>query len=200
MKNKNYFKLKFLLILAVFSLALPLTIAAQEKTNNTTFSGKMTITGTIVTKNGQTPSFTMEIEGITPDSEIKNNLDILKSEGQDGFLEAIEDKDFGYFALDGHVGQDLEYVTQTKTGKGTKIVAVFGRWLEPFEVRFGTISRDYPFTHIELIIDNNGKGSGMIIGAARVQIDKNNPNSLDFENFGALPAKLIGVKIDKKDL
>jgi hypothetical protein len=187
-------------MLAVFSLALPMTIAAQKKTKNERSKGDMTFTGTVVTTNGQTLSFTMKIKGLTSDSDIKSNLETLKSDGQDGFQKAINKQDLGYFALNGQTGQTLKYVTQTKTDEGTKIVAVFERWLQPFEVRFGTRSTDYPFTYIELVFNEKEEGSGMIIGAARVQIDKKNPGSLDFENFGAFPAKLIGVQISKKDL
>lgn len=200
MKNKSYFKVKILLILAVFSLALPLTISAQKKAKNESSADKTIYTGTIVTTNGRTPSFTMEIKGLTSESDAKNDLNALKSKGQDGFQKAIEKQDLGYFALDGQTGQTLKFVTETKTDSGTKIVAVFDRWLQPFELRYGTRSTDYPFTYIELFFDNNGKGSGMAIGAAQVRVDKKNPNSLEFENFGALPAKLIGVQMSKKEL
>lgn len=200
MKIKPYFTIKFILLFAVLSLAVPLTIAAQSKpiTGNSADTAKLD--GTIVTFNGKTLTFSMEIKEMTSAQDIENNLNILKSKGQDGFQKAIEKQDLGYFAITGQVGQDLNYVTQTKTDEGTKIIAVFSRWLKPFETRYGSISSDYPFTYIEIFIDNNGKGSGTIIGAARVQIDKNDPNSLDFENFGAYPAKLIGVKLHRKDL
>lgn len=194
MKNKRYIINKFLFLAAVFSIVLPLSIAAKSNSNDGKLTNKTTYSGTIVTFSGRTQGFNLEIKGTTSDADVKNDLNILKSEGQDGFQRAIEKQNLGYFALDGQLGQDLEYVTQTKTESGTKIVAVFGRWLQPFEIRYGSISTDYPFTYIELFIDNNGKASGTIIGAARVQIDKKNPNSIDFENFGAYPAKLVAVE------
>jgi hypothetical protein len=199
MKIKKYFTIKFLLTVAVLSMAFPLAISAQKSKKSEDFAGKIKFTGTVVTFNGRSQGFTLDIKGLTSDSDVKSDLDALKSKGQDGFQEAIEKQDLGYFALDGQIGQNLKFVTETKTDEGTKIVAVFERWLQPFELRYGTRSTDYPFTYIEIFIDNNGKGSGMAIGAARLQIDKNNPNSLEFENFGTFPAKLIGVQMSNKN-
>lgn len=113
-------------------------------------------------------------------------------------MKAIEKRKLGYFALEGQVGQHIKYVTETRTETGRKIVAVVERWIKPFELRYGSRSVDYPFTYIELLIDNNGKGAGSLIGAARVKINKKHKNMPNFENFGAYPAKLIGVHSDDK--
>ena len=64
-----------------------------------------------------------------------------------------------------------------------------------FELRYGTRSQDYPFTYIELFINDNGKGEGSLIGLAKVYFDKKNSNTLEIENFGTYPAKLMGVEL-----
>lgn len=199
MKTKKHILFKFLTMLFIFSTVLSVSISAQKKMKNES-SQNTKYTGTIVTTNGQTLPFTMEIRGMTSDVDAKNNLQMLKSKGQDGFQKAIEKENLGYFALDGDVGQTLRYVRETKTADGTKSVAVFERWLKPFELRYGTRSSDYPFTYIEIFTDNEGKSTGFAIGAARVQTDKKNPNSIDFENFGALPARLIGLQMKSEAL
>lgn len=200
MKYKNNKNSGLMIVMFSLLVVIPTAVFGQKtKVNENSFNGT-TFTGTIVTFNGNTPTFSMEIKSITSDKEVKDDLKILRSKGQNGFMKAIEKQNLGYFSLENHVGQQLKYVTQTKTDTGTKIVAVFERWIEPFEIRSGSISTDYPFTYIELFIDNNGKGSGTVIGAARVKIDKKNPNSIDFDNFGAYPAKLIGIQMDRKEL
>ena len=188
-----------MVVLIALMVIIPTTLFGQNTPKNDNFIGKTRFTGAIVTLNGNTPTFTLEISGRTFDKEVKNDLKILKSKGQSGFSEAIEKQNLGYFALENQVGQTLKYVTADKTASGTKIVAVFERWIEPFELRTGSISTDYPFTFVELFIDNDGNGSGTIIGAARVKIDEKKPNSLGFEDFGAYPAKLIGIQISREN-
>jgi hypothetical protein len=197
MRNKKIMRFSFLLIFVFLLVVGSVTILAQKKAKQPDLTGKMTFTGTVVMTNGQTPSFTMEIKRVTSDEELRSSLSILKSKGQDGFQKAIEKQDLGYFALDGRIGQTLKFVTETETESGTKIVAVFERWLQPFELRYGTRSADYPFTYIELFYDNDGKGSGMAIGAARIKVDKKTPNLIEFENFGAFPLQLIGVQMSR---
>lgn len=197
MKIKSYKNVKLLLALAVLSLVLPLTVSAQKKAESN--PAKTNYRGTILTTNGLTLPFTMEVRGLTSDADATNDLQMLKAKGQEGFQKAIEKQDLGYFALDGDVGQTLRYVRETKTSDGMKLVAVFERWLKPFEIRYGTRSSDYPFTYIEIFTDNEGRSNGFAIGAARVQTVKNDPTAIEFENFGALPAKLLGVKMKSEE-
>ncbi|MEZ5428187.1 MAG: hypothetical protein R2747_18095 [Pyrinomonadaceae bacterium] len=200
MNINNYKSTKLLFVLAVLSLVVPITVAAREKGKKENKFLETTYSGTIVTSNGRTLPFTMEVRKLTSDANAENDLNMLRSKGQDGFQKAIEKQDLGYFALEGDIAQTLRYVRETKTDEGTKLVAVFGRWLRPFELRYGTRSSDYPFTYIEIYSDHEGKSTGFAIGAARVQTNKENPNSIDFENFGALPAKLIGLQMKSKEL
>lgn len=94
---------------------------------------------------------------------------------------------------EGQVGRDLNFILETQTENGRKITILFERWLQMFELRYGTRSQDYPFAYLELFINDNGKGEGSLIGLAKVSFDKKNPNNLDIENFGTYPAKLMGV-------
>jgi hypothetical protein len=188
----------WLLALAVVSLPASATVKAQDRGEVRASPMRAVYTGTVVTFGGfnrsPTRTFTLEITGETPDSEVKKDFQILKSKGQDGFLKAIEKRRLGYFSVEGHAGQNINYVTETRTEAGRKIVVVFERWIAPFEVRYGSDSVNYPLTYIELLIDDNGEGAGSMIQAARVKADKKHKNMPDFENFGASPAKLIGVR------
>ncbi len=190
--------------LLMFALAvlLPTRIGAQTRQAENAFAAPTVYTGTVVSFSGfnenPTQFFTLELTGETPADEVKKDFQILKSKGQDGFMKAIEKCKLGYFAFEGQVGQDIKYVTETRTETGRKIIIVFERWIEPFELRYGSNSVDYPFTYIELFIDDNGIGAGSLISAARVKVDKKYKNMPNFENFGAYPAKLIGVHSDNK--
>ena len=190
------------LLLMVISTALPSTAHGDDKAkkNDTAKSStKELYTGTAVDigGGGRSRSFTLEITSHTSDAEAQQDQQILQTQGQDALMKAIGKQKLGYFAFEGQLGRDLNYVQETDTEDGRKVVILFERWLKMFEVRNGTRSEDYPFTYIELFIDNNGKGQGSMIGAAKASIDKRHPGTLEVENFGTFPAKLMGVELRK---
>jgi hypothetical protein len=164
-------------------------------------STKEVYTGTAVAIGGgfggRSQSFTLEITGHTSDAEAQQDLQILQTHGQDALMKAIGKTKLGYIAFVGQVGRDLNFVQETDTEDGRKITVLFERWLKMFEVRNGTRSEDYPFTYVELFINDKGKGEGSLIGAARVSTDKRHTGTLDVENFGTYPAKLMGVELRK---
>ena len=186
----------------VASASLPTVNAGgQEKHDQENSSTKEVYTGTAVAIGGQFGSnsrtFTLEITGHTPDPQAQQDLQILQSGGQDALMKAIGKDKLGFLSFEGQIGRDLNFVQETDTDDGRKIVVLFERWLQMFEVRNGTRSEDYPFTYIELYIKDNGKGEGSLIGAAKVYMDKRHPGALDVENFGTYPAKLMGVELRK---
>ena len=163
---------------------------------------KEVYTGTVVAIGGQfggaSRPFTLEITGYTPSAEVQQGFERLRAGGQDDFLKSISNRKLGFFSLDGRLGRDLNFVQESETEKGRRITILFERWLRMFETQYGTRSRDYPFTYIELFIDHNGKGEGSIVGLAKVSSDKKNPNTLDIENYGTYAAKLMGVELHSR--
>ena len=161
--------------------------------------GKEVYTGTAVAIGGQfggaSRTFTLEITGYTAQDNLRRQLQVLRSQGQDAFLEAIQKTNLGSFAFDGQTGRDLNFVQETTTENGRKITILSERWLHMFELRYGTRSRDYPFSYIELYINDNGKGEGTLVGLAKVSLDKKNSDTLGIENFGTYPAKLMGIHL-----
>jgi hypothetical protein len=195
-----------LIVLAVFCGICIIHMAAaarrvqgQERERSRHLPTKEVYTGTVVAIGGQfggaSRPFTLEITGYTPKEEAQRAFEILRTQGQDDFMKAISNNKLGFFSLEGQVGRDLNFVQESETEKGRKITILFERWLRMFEVRYGTRSRDYPFTYIELFVDDNGKGEGSVVGLAKVSTDKKNPNGLDIENFGTYAAKLMGVEL-----
>jgi len=163
---------------------------------------KEVFTGTIVgiggALGGVSRPFTMEINGVTPDAESEHLAEILTTGGQDALLKAVSKEKKGYFAVDGNVGRDLKVVRIVETQSGRHITALFDRWERMYELRYGTRSLDYPFTYIELFVDNNGVGEGSLIAAAKVHFNNKERNTLNVENFGIYPARLMGVQLRTK--
>jgi hypothetical protein len=186
-------------IVLVAASLLPPKLKSQNQRKSGNLPAKEVYTGTAVAVGGQfggaSRPFTLEITGYATNEEVQRDFEVLRSQGQDDFMKTIKDKKLGFFAFDGQVGRDLNFILETQTENGRKITILFERWLQMFEVRYGTRSQDYPFAYIELFINDNGKGEGSLIGLAKVSFDKKNPNNLDIENFGTYPAKLMGVEL-----
>jgi hypothetical protein len=157
-------------------------------------------TGTVIgvggALGGVSRPFTLSIEGVSSSAEANRAVAVLAEGGQDALMKELQGKRLGYFSMGADLGRDLNFVQETPTADGgRRIVVLFERWMNTFEIRYGTRSEDYPFTYLELTVDRNGKGQGTLIPAARITFDKKHGNQIDVENFGIYPAQLAGVQL-----
>ena len=136
--------------------------------------------------------FTLTIKGFTSDEDARKFARILKSQGEDALLKAIAKEKKGTFALDGQIGHDINTVRAHQSPTGRTYTIVFERWLSFFEARYGTRSQDYPFTYIELFIDETKGLGGTLLAAAKIRFNKK--GAIEIENFGIYPAQLVGVR------
>jgi len=169
----------------------------------TAIQTKEVYTGTVIgvggTLGGVSRPFTLSIEGVSSNADANRPVAMLAEGGQDALMKELRGKRLGYFSMGAQLGRDLNFVQETPTADGgRRLVVLFERWLNTFELRYGTRSEDYPFTYIELTVDRNGKGEGTLIPAARITFDKKHGNQIDVENFGIYPARLAGVQLRNK--
>jgi hypothetical protein len=168
-------------------------------------NGRQTYTGTVVSYGSgfntrtTTNTFTLIVNGETPESEVGRLVGILQEGGQDRLQEAIRNNDLGNFAVGGRVGRTLNAVVIDEVEGRRRIRALFERWIRFGEIRGGYRSVDYPFGYIELFVDpNTGRGEGTLIEAAQIRWDrdkKSNQYVVEIENFGTFPARLMGVSL-----
>jgi hypothetical protein len=186
------------LIIAVFSLMTvitPATTSGQRNGGETPI--QETFTGTIVgiggALAGHAVPFTLTIKRTTSDQDVQRYVSVLSDKGQDGLMHEIKDQKLGTFSVTGQVGRDVNVARIHSDGTGRKITVLFERWLNLFELRYGTRSEDYPFTYAEIYMDDKGKGEGTLIPAARIRFEKDN-QGVEIENFGIYPARLAEVR------
>ena len=190
-------RVKIILRAVITICAMFLFIAAGPSAN-----AQEIYTGTVIgvggTLGGVSRSFTLRIDRYTSNAEASRALAVLAEGGQDRLLRELEGKRLGNFSLGGRLGRDINFVNETRAADGRRrITILFARWMNLYELRYGTRSQDYPFSYIEMFIDANGKGEGTFIPAAKIYFDKKNGNQLDVENFGIYPARLTGVRLHK---
>ena len=166
-------------------------------------AGRETYTGTIISYGSgrnirtSTNTFTLIINGETPESEINRLVGILQEGGQDRLQDAVHKNDLGNFSVGGRVGRTLNAVTIDQVNGRKRIRALFERWIQFGELRWGARSVDYPFGYLELFIDpRTGRGEGSLIEAAQIRWKRNKDSNnyvVEIENFATFPAKLMGV-------
>lgn len=141
--------------------------------------------------------FTLTINSYTPESEVAGILNALQKDGQDGLMKALGKEKRGTLQIGSRLGRDVQAVWVTRTEEGRKISALSERWQGFGELRRGARSLDYPFTYIEIFIEEDGgDGDGTLIPAARVR--SRGGNNIEVENFGIYPARLTNIKVKRR--
>lgn len=179
-------------LVAGLLLALPATRAhaQREVTRN--------ITGTVVGVGGRFGGrsfpFRLIIERYTSDEEVRRLNSAMESGGQDGLLRALRDMKAGRIQVGTGVGLDANVILPLpQEGGGTKLIVLFERNINFFEVRRGTRSADYRFGYAELHMGTGRRsGEGTFIPAAKVRL--RDGNTWEVEDFGVFPARLMGLQ------
>lgn len=136
-------------------------------------------------------TFTLTLDSQTAPNEVSQFDSRLREGGQDGLMKMISNSKHGRLQIGGNVGRDIGFVQVTPSEEGgRKYTIILERWVNFAEARRGTRSLDYPFTYVELYLDDQGKGDGMMFSAAKIRFKD---NSVEVENFATYPAKLMGV-------
>jgi len=144
------------------------TVQAQARmTIQATAMGTSTQMGKIYNVNILVQQFS------TPDDR-KALIDAFTRSGQDGLVDVLQDmkpKGRVRFASGG-VGNDVKYIVELPSESGRRFRLVTDRNLAFGELYAGTRSRDYSVGAIELVLTPDGKGSGTVLPACKLTVDK----------------------------
>ena len=172
--------LRIALMVSFFPLlaGIGTTVQAQERmTIQATAMGTSTQMGKMVNVNIHIDQFS------TPDDR-KALIDAFTRSGQDGFVDALQDmkpKGRVRFASGG-VGNDVKYIIELPSESGRRFRLVTDRNLAFGELYNSTRSRDYNVGAIELVLTPDGKGSGTVLPACRLKVDKKT-QQIEIETF-----------------
>lgn len=148
--------------------AIGTTVAAQQR-----MTIQATVTGT-GTQLGQMYDVNILIERFSTPEEQKALIDAFKRSGQDGLISVLEDmKPKGRVRFSsGGVGNDIKHIIELPSDNGRRLRLVTDRNLSFYELRNSTRSRDYSVGAIELVLTPDGKGSGTVLPACKLTVDK----------------------------
>jgi hypothetical protein len=165
------------------------TVQAQER---------MTIQATAMgtsTQMGKMYSVNIHIEQFSTPDDRKALINAFARSGQDGLVNVLEDmkpKGRVRFASGG-VGNDVKYINELPSDGGRRFRLVTDRNLAFGELYEGTRSRDYSVGAIELVLTPDGKGSGTVLPACKLTVDKKT-QQIEIETFQN-PWKLTNLMV-----
>ena len=139
--------------------------------------GRMTIQATAMgtsTQMGKVYNVNIHIEQFSTPEDQKALIDAFNRSGQGGLVDVLEDmkpKGRVRFA-NGGVGNDVKYIIELPSENGRRLRLVTDRNIAFGELYGGTRSRDYSVGAIELVLTPDGKGSGTVLPACKLTVDK----------------------------
>src|SRR5262245_43478441 len=137
----------------------------------------MTIQATAMgtsTQLGKIYNVNIHIDGLSTPEDRQALIQAFQKSGQDGLVGVLEDmkpKGRVRFASGG-VGNDVKYIMELPAKSGRRFRLVTDRILAFGELYHGTRSRDYSVGAIELELTPDGKGSGTVLPACRLTVNK----------------------------
>jgi hypothetical protein len=166
-------------------------VEAQERmTIQATGMGTSTQMGKIVNVN-------IHIEQYSTEEDRNALINAFKKSGQDGMVKVLEDmKPKGRIRFaSGGVGNDIKYIMELPSEKGRRLRLVTDRTLAFGELYQGTRSRDYTVGAIELELTPDGKGTGTVLPACKLTVNKKK-QQVEIETYQN-PWKLSNFMISK---
>ncbi|HVO52717.1 MAG TPA: hypothetical protein VMV60_17110 [Thermoanaerobaculia bacterium] len=149
---------------------------------------------------GNTMSLTITVEKWTSPEEANALLGILKTQGKEALLKELRSRKAGFIrppAISRWPSWEVDVAT-TGAGLEGRVIRLFTERPIAFEEKyFNTRSTDFEFGVMELVIPADGKGTGAVVPAAKVDFDANGKLQFQTTPFATGPYKLIGVRAFK---
>jgi len=138
------------------------------------------------------------IDRWSSDAERDRLMSVVMDRGANALLETLQKAPkVGYIRTTTSLGWDLHFARR-QTGKdgGERIVLATDRPMSFWETVNQPRRADYPFTIIEMRINNEGEGEGMLSYATKIIPDEEG-RTLTLENYGTQPERLTQVKRER---
>ncbi len=144
---------------------------------------------------GATPPLDIWIDRFTPDEEVVSLAVLLKEKGMEALRRAMEKKDVGRISVSSRGAVPIALARSLVNGKNRILRLFIARNVMFLEDKHLTRSSDYPFSIIELQVDEKGNGEGTAIAAARIRFDeKNKQFVVESLGQGSEALKLVNVR------
>lgn len=176
--NKSAFRTIFGLSLVLLLAAVAASAQAPQR-----MKIRMTAMGTS-TQLGKMVNVDIIIESFSTPEERQSLIDAFARRGQEGLIDVLEDlKGKGRISTPWGVGNEIKYVFELPSKDGQRhLRLITNRRIAMAESRGGTRSEDYSVAAVDLFLTADGKGSGTLLPACRLTVDKKK-QQLEVETF-----------------
>ena len=162
--------------------------------------GRMTIQATATgtsTQMGKLVNVNIHIEQLSTVEDRSSLIEAFKKSGQEGMVKVLEDmKPKGRIRFaSGGVGNDIKYIIELPSDKARRLRLVTDRTLAFAELYQGTRSSDYTVGAIDLELTPDGKGSGTVLPACKLTVNKKT-QQVEIETYQN-PWKLSNFMVSK---
>ena len=162
--------------------------------------GRMTIQATATgtsTQMGKLVNVNIHIEQLSTVEDRSSLIEAFKKSGQEGMVKVLEDmKPKGRIRFaSGGVGNDIKYIIELPSDKARRLRLVTDRTLAFGELYQGTRSSDYTVGAIDLELTPDGKGSGTVLPACKLTVNKKT-QQVEIETYQN-PWKLSNFMVSK---
>ena len=135
--------------------------------------------------------FILSVDRYADAAEVQRLTGVLAEKGAYSLRDELWRHSAGYLSIGGRIGVPVAAVLAQETATGRKLTVVLNRPLSAFEVQYFTRSSRYPFSVLQLDLDQQGKGEGKLIGAAKMRM---HGDTLTIESLGTQPLRLLAVR------
>jgi hypothetical protein len=135
--------------------------------------------------------FILSVDHYAGGAEVQYLIGLLAEKGPYSLRDELWKHSAGYLRIGGRLGYPVAAVLSQDTATGRKLTVVLNRPLSAFEVQYYARSSMYPFSVLELDLDQNGAGHGTLIGAARIRM---RGDTLEIQSLGVQPLRLLAVR------
>ena len=126
------------------------------------------------------------------DEDRAHLMTALRESGPQALLKALQKMpSVGTIRTPSSVGYDLRYARQSKVGDGRRIVIATDRPMDYWEASNQPRSVQYPFTVLQMQLDQSGKGTGTMSLAMKVEA---NDDLVILEDLASSPFRLTNVE------
>ena len=180
------------ILLMTSVIVLPVAVGQEAKTQEH-YSAVLAAVGGVA--GGGTIPLDIRIHRYVTDAEVMKFAELLKEKGPNALRLALEKENVGQISPLGEIGAPIAIARSLRDGN-TRVIRIFiARDVSFLEARNAGRSMDYPFSIVELRVNEKGQGEGSAIAAAKIRY---NAKSQQFEveslGQGSSVLKLMNVQ------
>jgi hypothetical protein len=180
----------------VVTVIVSMTASAASAEAPERFRGRIVDIGSGMTQGG-TWWMTFHIDATTPNEDVAALAQTLAADGQKAFIAATRALEpTGWIRIGNNTRWHVSVIRSGVAPDGSRVIRGFtDRPIQMAEIFGSYRTRDYTLGMVELRLDAEGKGSGILLPMA--QISFNEAGDIEIESFGNQPFRVMNVSPEK---